>query len=631
MLLTTLALAIAAVGQGQPDWYEPFPAHKIIGNVFYVGSKDLATFLVTTREGHILINSGFERTVPLIQKSVESLGFKMTDVKILLESHAHSDHVAGHALLQKLSGAKVYVMRGDDQVIASGGKGQYLYTTDRWEPCKVDRVLDDRDEVKLGDVTLVARLTPGHTRGCTTWTWRVEDGGKPYDVVVIGSPNVNPGFRLVNNEDYPEIAADFAKTFEILKSLPCDVFLGAHGGYYGMVERYDLLNKGHANVFVNPEGYKEYVAQKEQAFRQTLALQQRKAAPQAAYSTNAVAQAAADEFTDEPGIMLREFIYETAPFPECHASTIVETQGLLVAAWFGGTREQNEDVGVWLSRHVDGRWSAPTEVANGIEQSNGARKPVRYPTWNPVLFQPKTGPLLLFYKVGPSPRAWWGMVITSPDGGKTWSKPCRLPVGILGPIKNKPIELASGELLCPSSTESDDKPSRWQIHFERSRDLGNTWVTTGPVNDGTEFSAIQPSILVLPSGKLQAVGRTRQGQVFQIASDDGGKTWGKMTATSLPNPNSGIDAVTLRDGRHLIVYNHTQRGRSPLNAAVSHDGTEWEPALVLENQPGEYSYPAVIQAADGLVHVTYTWQRKRVRHVVIDPAKLAVGRPPSFD
>jgi acetyl esterase/lipase len=277
MLLTTLTLAAATLGQGPADWYEPFPAHKIMGNVYYVGSKDLATYLITTPEGHILINSGFERTVPLIQKSVESLGFKMTDVKILLASHAHSDHVAGHAALQKLTDAKVYVMRGDDDVIASGGKGQYLYTKDRWDACKVDRVLQDRDEVKLGGVTLVARLTPGHTRGCTTWTWRVEDGGKKYDVVVIGSPNVNPGFQLVNNTDYPEMAADFGKTFEVLKSLPCDVFLGAHGGYYGMVDRYELLKKGNPNAFVNPEGYKEYVTQKERAYRKTLADQEAKA------------------------------------------------------------------------------------------------------------------------------------------------------------------------------------------------------------------------------------------------------------------------------------------------------------------------------------------------------------------
>src|SRR6516165_3872545 len=264
MFLTTLALAAAVAGQGPVDWHEPFPAHKVIGNVYYVGSKDLATFLITTPEGHILINSGFERTVPLIQKSVESLGFKLTDVKVLLASHAHSDHVAGLARLQKLTGAKVYVMQGDDQVIASGGKGQYLYTADRWDPCKVDRVLKDRDEVKLGGVTLVARMTPGHTRGCTTWTWKVEDGGKTYDVVVIGSPNVNPGYRLVNNKDYPEIAGDFARTFAVLKALPCDVFLGAHGGYYGMIEKYERAKKAPAtNPFVDPEGYRAYVAQKE--------------------------------------------------------------------------------------------------------------------------------------------------------------------------------------------------------------------------------------------------------------------------------------------------------------------------------------------------------------------------------
>jgi metallo-beta-lactamase class B len=274
MLLTSLALAVAIAGPAQSDWYEPIPAHKVVGNVYYVGSKDLATFLITTPEGHVLINSGFDRTVPQIQKSVESLGFKMTDVKVLLASHAHADHVEGLAQLQKATGAKVYVMRGDDQVIASGGKGQYFYKTSRWEPCKVDRVLADRDEVKIGGVTLVARLTPGHTRGCTTWTWRVDDAGKKYDVVVVGSPNVNPGFQLVGNKDYPEIAADFAKTFEVLKSLPCDVFLGAHGSYYGMLERYELLKKGQTSAFVNPEGYKEFVSLKERAFRKTLAAQQ---------------------------------------------------------------------------------------------------------------------------------------------------------------------------------------------------------------------------------------------------------------------------------------------------------------------------------------------------------------------
>ena len=268
-----LALSIATVGQ--VDWFQSFPGHRVVGNVYYVGSKDLASYLITTPEGHILINSGFERTVPLIRQSVESLGFKMTDIKILLASHAHSDHVAGHALMQEQTGAKVYVMRGDDGVIASGGEGQYFYTINRWKPCKVDRVLEDGEEVKLGGVTLVAHRTPGHTRGCTTWTWRTASGGKNFDVVVIGSPNVNPGYKLVDNKWYPEIAGDFAKTFEVLKKLPCDVFLGAHGGYYGMIEKYERARKdANANPFVDPEGYRNFVALKEKAFRDTLASQQ---------------------------------------------------------------------------------------------------------------------------------------------------------------------------------------------------------------------------------------------------------------------------------------------------------------------------------------------------------------------
>jgi metallo-beta-lactamase class B len=269
--LPALVVGLLLATQAKAD--EPFPAHRVIGKVYYVGSKDLASYLITTPEGHILINSGFEKTVPLIQAAVESLGFKMRDVKILLTSHAHSDHVAGHALAKELTGAKVFVMRGDDEIIASGGKGQYLYK-DRWTPCPVDRVLDDGDEVKLGGVSLKARRTPGHTRGCTTWTWRLVDDGKTYDVVVIGSPNVNTGYQLVGNRDYPEIAVDFARTFEILKLLPCDVFLGAHGAYYGMIEKHRQSRAGAAiNPFVDAAGYRHFVEQKEQVFRNTLATQ----------------------------------------------------------------------------------------------------------------------------------------------------------------------------------------------------------------------------------------------------------------------------------------------------------------------------------------------------------------------
>ena len=254
----------------------------------------------------------------------------------------------------------------------------------------------------------------------------------------------------------------------------------------------------------------------------------------------------------------------------------------------------------------------------------------RLPTWNPVLFQPKNGPLLLFYKVGPSPATWWGMMKTSDDHGQTWSPPQRLPDGILGPIKNKPVQLANGDLLCPSSTEG---ANGWRVHFERTSDLGKTWTVTPPVNDGKTIGAIQPSILFLKDGSLLAVGRTHNEKIFQITSSDGGKTWGAMSLTDRPNPDSGTDAVTLRDGRQLLAYNHNIRtgsnnkGRSPLNVAVSDDGKNWSAALVLEDDPDApngFAYPAVIQTGDGLVLITYTWERKRIKHVVIDPAKLSL-------
>jgi predicted neuraminidase len=322
----------------------------------------------------------------------------------------------------------------------------------------------------------------------------------------------------------------------------------------------------------------------------------------------------------QPGVISSEFIYETAPFPSCHASTIAAGHNGLTAAWFGGTHEKHPDVGIWISRNVDGRWTAPVEVANGVQYQMPDGSVHRHPCWNPVLFQPESGPLMLFYKVGPDPRTWWGMLMTSEDGGKTWSDPCRLPERIDGPVKNKPVQLPNGTILAGSSTEYEG----WRVHFESTPDLGRTWQRSGPVNDGLEFGAIQPSILFLGGNRLLALGRSQQGRVFQIASEDLGRTWGAMSATELPNPNAGTDAVTLTDGRHLIVYNHTSKGRSPLNVAVSQDGRKWQMALVLEDEPGEYSYPAVIQTADGLVHITYTWKRQRIKHVVVDPARFVL-------
>lgn len=323
----------------------------------------------------------------------------------------------------------------------------------------------------------------------------------------------------------------------------------------------------------------------------------------------------------EPAIV--EFVFESAPFASAHASTIAETRDGLIAAWFGGTREGASDVGIWTSRRVGGKWTYPVEVATGV-QADGTR----FPTWNPVLFELREGELALFYKVGPNPRAWWGMVRTSSDAGRTWSDARRLPDGILGPIKNKPVRLDDGTIISPSSTESPEKPSRWRVHFERSRDGGATWSVSRPPAGagGTPIDAIQPSILTYADGRLQAVGRTRAGRVFETWSADHGETWTPMTLTELPNPSAGTDAVTLKDGRHLLVYNHTPKGRTPLNVAVTRDGRSWEIAHVLESEPGEYSYPAIIQTSDGLVHITYTWRRQRIKHVVIDPAELTAAQ-----
>ncbi len=259
------------LSQTNPDWVQSFPPHRIIGNVYYVGSRDLAAFLITTPQGNILINSNLTTSVPQIKKSVEKLGFRFSDIKILLISHAHIDHCAGSARIKQLTGAKYMVMDADVPEI--DGKSKDM----SYPAAKVDRILHDGDEVRLGDAVLVAHLTPGHTKGCTTWTLKVQDGGKVYNVVIVGSPNVNPGYKLVNNARYPLIAQDYERTFRVLKSLPCDVFLGAHGGYYGMTEKFARIG-GSVNPFIDPEGYKSYVADREQAFLAALRKQQEKGA-----------------------------------------------------------------------------------------------------------------------------------------------------------------------------------------------------------------------------------------------------------------------------------------------------------------------------------------------------------------
>ena len=326
-------------------------------------------------------------------------------------------------------------------------------------------------------------------------------------------------------------------------------------------------------------------------------------------------------------VIRQEFVYQKAAFDHCHASTIVEAaDGTLVSAWFGGTGEGNKDVSIWVSRRGAAGWSDPVMAADGVQS-----KTVRHPCWNPVLFQPRTGPLMLFFKVGPSPSKWWGEWLTSDDSGRTWKNQRRLPEKGIGPVKNKPIQLADGSIWCPSSTEHNG----WQVHLETTSDLGQSWKRLGPFCDGKTIGAIQPSLIVYDRGRrwqMLCRNRSGEGDVWSTWSQDAGKTWSRFEPTGLPNPNAGTDAVTLQDGTQLLVYNHTNRkgefpsGRNMLNVATSRNGRDWEAVLVLERDKGEYSYPAVIQDRAGRVHITYTWRRLRVRHVVLDPAKLS-GQP----
>ena len=321
------------------------------------------------------------------------------------------------------------------------------------------------------------------------------------------------------------------------------------------------------------------------------------------------------------GILVDEFIYEQAPFPSCHASTIAETPAGLIAAWFGGSNEGNKDVCIWTSLYTNNQWSAPGKAADGIMNDT-----VRYACYNPVLYQVPGGELLLFYKIGPNVEGWTGWMKRSTDNGRTWSQREPLPEGMLGPIKNKPVWI-NGVLICPSSTEKNG----WRAHLEYTKDAGKTWTRSADLNDGSTLSAIQPSILQYKDGNLQLLCRSMNRCINESWSSDGGQSWSRMQPTELPNNNAGTDAVTLQDGRQLLVYNHVKppdslpegRGiRTPLNVAVSTNGKHWLAALVLEKDPGEFSYPSVIQAKDGRVHIVYTWKREKIKHVVIDPSKL---------
>ena len=324
------------------------------------------------------------------------------------------------------------------------------------------------------------------------------------------------------------------------------------------------------------------------------------------------------------GIITDEFIFDKVRFPESHASTIVETPKGLVAAWFGGTKERNPDVEIWVSRRVLGRWTPPVSVANGIQNDT-----LRFPTWNPVLYQVPGGDLLLFYKVGPKPSDWAGWMKTSKDAGLTWSAAKALPPGFIGPVKNKPV-MVDGKLLSPSSKEGDG----WKVHFEESLDSGKTWRMIGPINDSKTIYAIQPIILLHHNHKLQILARSRSRAIVESWSSDNGQTWSPLAKTSLPNNNSGTDAVTLKDGRQLLVYNHVlppdtdDKGpRTPLNVSISKDGVTWYAALVLEDSPiSQYLYSSVIQSKDGMVRIVYTWRREKIKYVKVDPSKLVLTR-----
>jgi alpha-L-fucosidase len=325
---------------------------------------------------------------------------------------------------------------------------------------------------------------------------------------------------------------------------------------------------------------------------------------------------AGDPFKGASAIVTSEYIYQQqdVPFPSCHASTITETADGLIASWFGGTEERAPDVCIYTSSNVNGKWSIPVMAADGIDQDK------RYPCWNPVLFTKDNGEIILYYKVGPSPDSWWGLYKTSKDNGKTWTDASGIPDNLLGPIKNKPVRLSDGKLLYPTSFESG---KTWNIYLESSDQQLKNWKKI--TIDNNNLNSIQPSILFHKDGRLQLLCRSKNKNINQSWSKDNGLTWSPVVPTQLPNNNSGIDAVTLSDGRQLLVYSPAVKGRNILAVSISADGINWNAAVLLENDPdprAEFSYPAVIQTKDGLIHITYTWHRKLIRHVVLNSANL---------
>lgn len=308
----------------------------------------------------------------------------------------------------------------------------------------------------------------------------------------------------------------------------------------------------------------------------------------------------------EVKILRSEFIYESAPFPSCHASTLIETPTGILASWFGGSYERHPDVSIYTALLQNGKWSTPELVADGVEN-----KDFRNPTWNPVLYQNPNGQIVLFYKEGPNPREWWGLYKTSDDGGKTWSRAVQIPPGMLGPVKNKAVTLADGSLLHPSSFETN---GIWSMHVETTTSAIQNWKKI-EIDNGS-FHAIQPTVLFHPNGKLQLLARTQEDVIGTTWSSDGGKSWSTVESTGLIHNNSGIDAVTLENGMHLLLCNPIKDGRNKLSMMMSMDGVNWEEIYVLEDQPsGEFSYPAIIQANDGTVHLTYTYNRKKIKYV----------------